>query len=134
MTLPLLATVPDLEDRVGDIASDDLPNALSLLRYASNLVRAYGNRTWDEEPTPEQLTDVVVGMVERAVTNKEGATQETAGPFTVSWGAAAAQRVYLTVGDKRIIRSVGGGGAFTVAQGVGQPQGTLGGWHDDWLP
>lgn len=128
-----IAIVDDLERRVGQVDPDDLDNAESLLAYASSLVRAYGNRAWDvPEEVPSELVEVVVGMVERAVTNPQGATQETAGPFTVSFGSAAAQRVYLTKGDRTIIRSAAGNGAFTIPQAEGQPQGVLGGVQYPW--
>jgi hypothetical protein len=129
-SLPLIASLEDLELRVGEIAQEQQDNAESLLRYASNLVRAYGNRLWDAD-FPEELVEVVVGMVERARDNPTGATQESAGPFTVSWGPNAAQRVYLTRGDRMIVRSVGAGRAFSVVPqpGVG---GSLGGPYGDW--
>jgi hypothetical protein len=133
-TVAPIANLADLELRVGDIDADDQPNALSLLRYASNLVRAYGNRRWDgtvDHPVPEELVEVVVGMVERATRNVDGVTQESAGPFTRSFGPAAAQRTFLTYGDKMIVRSAAGSGAFTVDQTAGQQPGWLGGGVSD---
>jgi hypothetical protein len=111
-----IATLDQLEERVGTIANP--LHAQSLLRYASSLVRAEGNRNWDDEDTPPELAEVVVGMVERAQANPEGLTQSTTGPFSVSFGSNAAQRVYLTVGDKKIIRAAAGGGAFSVDSAV----------------
>ena len=119
MALPLLASISDLEARVGAI--DEVARVESLLRYASNLVRAEGNRRWDDDDPPEELVEVVVGMVERAQDNPDGVTQDTTGPFSVSFGPDAAQRIYLTKSDRAIIRSVPGGGAtaFTVPQRTG---------------
>ncbi|MBW3663569.1 MAG: hypothetical protein KY469_10760 [Actinobacteria bacterium] len=121
--LPLLATIDDLQRRVGQIDPDSVDRAESLLAYASSLVRADANRRWETDP-PEELVEVVVGMVERARDNPAGLTQDTVGPFSVSYGPEAAQRVYLTKGDRAIIRSAAGGGAFTVPQRTGPA-----GWH-----
>jgi len=128
MDLPLIATVDDLEAKVGPIPDGQEGWAEAALRYASNLVRAVGNRAWDDPDTiPEQLVDVVVGMAERAQGNPSGVTQDTAGPFTVSYGPRAADRIYLTVGDRLIIRSVGASGAFSFDPSAGNPSGFIGG-------
>src|SRR5690554_5502218 len=108
MSLPSLATIEDLETRLGSTVSDE-PQALALLRYASSLVRSYTGCTYIDEdgglidPLPDGVVEVTVEMVFRAVTNPAGVTQDTAGPFTVSFGSDAAQRIYLTAADRTIL-------------------------------
>lgn len=127
--LPALADVEHLERRLGFPAPNNT-RALELLAYASALVRAVGGRTWvnDEgelEDVPPGIPDVVVAAVERAVQNPKGATQESAGPFSASWGPEAAQRIFLSRPDRRIIReAVRGGrpGAFTIKMAYGPQQ------------
>lgn len=117
MTLPSLATVGDLQDRLGESITDTA-QADALLDYASALVRAYTGRTYVDDdgnlvdPLPDGVVQVTVEMVFRAVTNPSGVTQDTAGPFTVSFGADAAQRIYLTKADKTILG--GTNQAFTI--------------------
>lgn len=124
--LPALATVDHLERRLG-FAAPNNTRALELLAYASALVRAAAGRQWvnDEnelEGVPAGIPDVVVAAVERAVQNPKGATQESAGPFSASWGPEAAQRIFLTRWDRRIIREAVRGGrsaAFTIKMAYG---------------
>jgi hypothetical protein len=117
MTRPPLATVAALEERLGQPIEDPV-QAQALLDYASALIRGYVHRSWvDDEGALEELPDgvpqVCVEMVFRAVTNPSGATQDTTGPFSVSFGPDAAQRVWLSKSDKQILRP-GGQSAFTV--------------------
>lgn len=120
MTLPALATVVDLENRLGDTVPNHL-QALALLAYASALVRSHTGKTFVDtdgnllDPLPDGLTQVTVEMVFRAVTNPTGATQETTGPFSISFGSAAAQRIYLTAADKSILGAKGRGGLQVIS-------------------
>jgi hypothetical protein len=116
MPLPTLADLSDLEQRLGDEV-DDAAQAEALLRYASSLVRAYKRQTWvnadgELEGVPDGVAEVTVEMVYRALSNPQGVTQDTTGPFSVSYGSQAAQRVYLTAGDKQILG--GAQRAFTI--------------------
>lgn len=117
MTLPSLATLDDLEVRLGQPVADP-GQAQALLDYASALIRGYAKRTWvdgDDALTdvPDGVPQVCVEMVFRAVTNPSGATQDTTGPFSVSFGPDAAQRIYLSRSDKAILRP-GSQQAFTI--------------------
>ncbi len=109
MARPALATVDDLERLLGE----DVPNegrAEALLEQASEIVRAYAQTTWlsdDQDElvdVPGAIPGVVTAMVDRATANPGGITQESAGPFSRSFGADAAQRLYLTAGEKSVIR------------------------------
>lgn len=108
MALPPLATVDDLSTRLGQPIVDE-PQAEALLVYASTLVRAFAGRNWinpdgELDGVPDEIPPVVVEVVFRAVTNHLGVTQEATGPFSVSFGPDAAQRLYLNASDKAIIR------------------------------
>ena len=110
MALPALADVDLLAERLGsEVADLDNGQAEMMLEYASALVRSFAGRNWVDahgnlSGVPESIPGVVVEVVSRAVNNPSGATQETTGPFTVSWGPNAAQRMYLTASDRSIIR------------------------------
>lgn len=119
MARPAFATVDDLNEALeSDITDEDAAN--SLLARASEIVRAVAHKTWiDEAGTglaadfPEQITGVVVSMVERASRNPTGTTQEQAGPFSRSFGPDASQRLFLTKWEKLVIaEAVGSTGAL----------------------
>lgn len=119
MGRPALATVDDLELLLGESIADP-GQAEARLEQASELVRAYAGQDWltDDDTelalVPGALPGVVCGIVERATRNPDGVTQEAAGPFSRSFGADAASRIYLTDGDKRIIRHASGAQSLTV--------------------
>lgn len=116
MGRPALATVSDLELVVGPIDEDSLAEtqAEARLEQASEIVRAYAGLTWlnaDEtavENVPGQIPGVVVAMVERATLNPGGITQESAGPFSRSFGSDAASRLYMTKAERSIVRTAVG--------------------------
>lgn len=111
MTLPSLASLDDLEVRLNQTISDagERAQAEALLRYASSLIRAYTGRDYVDDdgnlidPLPDGVAEVCVEVVFRAVTNPAGVTQDTTGPFTVSFGSDAAQRMFLSAQDKTIL-------------------------------
>lgn len=113
MTLPSLATISQLANRLGETITNE-SQAQALLDYASALVRAETGLDYLDDdgalvdPLPSGVAEVTVEMVFRAVTNPAGVTQDTAGPFTVSFGSDAAQRIYLTKADRKILRGAGG--------------------------
>lgn len=128
--LPALATSDDVLTRYPDLDGVDLARIDALLDDASALVRTYANREWvddaDElEGVPDGVAGIVAAMVGRALTNPGGVTQETTGPFNVSYGAAAADRLYLTRHEKLLLR--GGARAFTVTPYTEVT------YPDDWL-
>ncbi len=114
MSRPTLASIDDLMALSGPIVQEDTPRALVLLAMASEVVRAYAGVTWlntdedDVEDVPAQIPDVVVSMVWRATNNPFGVVQETAGPFSRSFGADAAQRIYMTKQERMIVRAAAG--------------------------
>lgn len=100
-----LATLADVEDRLGaDVGNE--AQAESLLAYASAVVRAYTRTTYIVDGVlvvPDGVRSVVVEMVYRALSNPQGVTQEATGPFSVSYGSQAGQRLYLTAADKQVL-------------------------------
>lgn len=119
MTLPTLATVDDLERRLGQ-AIPDRDQAEALLERASSKIRAYVRRTWvdpdtgllDGVPEHPDVRGIAVEMVYRAITNPAGVTQDTAGPFSVSFGSDAAQRIYLQRSEKDELAPIRRGGGL----------------------
>lgn len=125
MARPPLADLNELTRALGS-NPDDADQATSLLERASAIVRAYAGQTWLNdagdalEGVPDDIPGVVVGMVERATRNPGGTTQEAAGPFSRSFGADAAQRIYLTKMDKLVIRAaIGANGIHTISTSRG---------------
>lgn len=114
MARAAFATVEDLNDAIEpDVTDEDGAN--SLLARASEIVRAVAHKTWlDEAGTvlsedfPEQITGVVVSMVERATRNPSGTTQEQAGPFSRSFGPDASQRLFITKWERLVIAEAAG--------------------------
>lgn len=112
MARPPLATTTDLGERLGESVDDDI-QAMARLRDASAIVRAYAGKTWlddagDLDGVPDDIPGVVAAMVERATRNPTGTTQESAGPFTRSFGSEASSRLYLTKSEKLVVRAAAG--------------------------
>ena len=127
--LPPLAEHLDLEARYPNLDLD-IGQAAVLLEDASAMVRAYAGRTWVNEDgeldgVPDGVRGIVCAVVARAVGNQDGVTQETVGPFNRSFGAQAADRMYLSRTEKLTLR--GGQRAFTVDPTPDVPVGWLGG-------
>lgn len=128
MTTPALATIADLEERLGyEIEDEDVQaQAEARLRDASAIVRAYARETWLDDDgnlddVPDEIVGVVATMVERASRNPAGVTQEAAGPFSRSFGSDAAARLYLTKPEKLVVRNaVGRTGLGVVATTRGE--------------
>lgn len=138
MARPALATVDDLEILLGESVVDPA-QADARLCQASELVRAYAGQDWlDDDETaldgvPGAIPGVVCGIVERATRNPDGVTQEAAGPFSRSFGADAASRIYLADGDKRIIRRAAGAQPLAVistTRGQMETGAVVDGWSD----
>ena len=116
MTRPALADIDDLQARLGlTLVEPQITQANARLADASEIVRAYAGKTWlndDEtevdEDLPGSIPGVVASMVERASLNPGGITQETAGPFSRSFGSEAATRLFLTAGEKAVVRAASG--------------------------
>lgn len=112
--LPALATLPDLEDRLGHgIPADQTAQAYARLRDASAIVRAYAGVDWvndagNLDAVPDGVAGVVASMVERATRNPDGITQETTGPFNRSFGSTASERLYMTRMERMVVRAAAG--------------------------
>lgn len=121
MALPALAELNELEDWLGVSITEarDAARAGAILAAASTLVRTHTGRAWvDADGDPEEGIDetklaavrqVVVQVADRVYTNPRGATQETAGPFSRSVAAWAAQGMSLTDDEKAMIGASTGG-------------------------
>jgi hypothetical protein len=127
MSRPALCSLDRLEVLLGAEGITDRPGAEARLEDASEVVRAYANTDWlnddgDElEDVPPQVANIVAQMVERATRNRDGVTFEASGPFSRSFGADAAQRLYLTKNDRMVIRrAVGRTGIGTLATSRGR--------------
>lgn len=102
MSLPLLATVQDLSDWLGE---DDLvgdPRATAVLRRASALVRSEAGVEWTDG-APEDVQGVVVAAAARVWSNPNAAIQRSAGSFSERLSERAADGLYLTDEERRIL-------------------------------
>lgn len=141
MAHPALATTGDLETRLGEVLENPL-QAEARLADASAIVRAYAGRTWLDddnqlEDVPADIPGVVASMVERATLNPAGTTQETAGPFSRSFGSDAAARLYLTKMEKLVVRAAAGRlsvGALPVTRGDLETPAVRDDWRDVAVP
>lgn len=125
MALPPLATVDALEEWLGlaePLEGADATRAGAYLSVASMLVRSVTRRAWltDDEPvalddlepaiTEDDLaivSSIVVQAAERKWRNPSGVVQETKGPFSSSYGPAAASGIYLTDIEEAQLASFG---------------------------
>lgn len=83
-------------------------NVVGLLDQAADAIEAYAGREWTDDTVPDPVVRVAAAMVERAVGNPTGVTQQSAGAFAVSYGPEAASRLYLTAAEKRVVRRAAG--------------------------
>lgn len=102
MSLPLLATVQDLADWIGEdnLAGD--PRATAVLRRASALVRSEAGVEW-AGGAPEDVQGVVIAAAARVWTNPSAAIQRTAGSFSERLSERAADGLYLTDEERRVL-------------------------------
>lgn len=117
MALPPLADVNALEEWLGleadSLEGADAARAGAYLAAASTLVRGRTGRVWlaegDELDTDEPTIDeddlevaktVVLQVAERKWRNPSGAVQQTTGPFSSTFAAAAALGLYLSEEDE----------------------------------
>jgi hypothetical protein len=133
MALPPLADVAALDawlpgvTIVGDEAAEE--RAEAVLAAASAFVRAENGKNWvDEEgelleDIPDEIPVLVVTVAARLWTNPAGATQETAGPFSVSRGPGT-----LTDGERELLADQTAGGLGSIQ--VVAPAGTRLGYEE----
>lgn len=100
--LPLLASVEDLANWLGEDIPNDDPRALAVLRRASALVRSEAGKAWETE-VPEDVQGVVVAAASRVWSNPNAAIQRTAGSFSERLSERAADGLYLTDEERRIL-------------------------------
>jgi phage gp36-like protein len=117
MALPPFATTDDLDVRLppGVVVDDERKEAA--LADASALIHALTNEAWVEDgalvaTVPDVALTVCCKAAVRALVNPSGATQESTGPFSYTYGD-----VYLTSTERDLIRgavSGGTGGVWTL--------------------
>lgn len=115
--LPALASLEQLEERIGGISNEAAAQAA--LDDASALVRAEAPAAgWATDPDvepPDVVVVVVLTAATRALRNPDGAQSETIGNYSVSYGAGLAG-VWLTKNERRVVRQAvsGAGGIGSV--------------------
>lgn len=106
MSVPL-ADSADLQSFLGLDSIDDA-RATLILGLAQDLCESI------VAPLPDTARAVVLAVAARAYTNPGNVQQETTGPFSASYGAAAGG-MYLTRPDKATLRRLAGsGGAYSI--------------------
>lgn len=102
MSLPLMASVSDLADWLGDEIPANDPRAVALLRRASALVRSEAGKEWEDE-VPEDVQGVVIAVAARVWSNPNSAIQRTAGSFSERLSERASEGMYLTDEERRVL-------------------------------
>lgn len=118
--LPPFATIDDLESRMGNMSQQQQLMATAWLSDASDLIRGYTGEDWvDDEGelsgTPAQLQKmrgIAARAVIRVFRNPDGATQESAGPFSRSM--AGQPGPWLTNSDKLALDRLSGPRVWTI--------------------
>ena len=109
MPLPALATLAQLEARVGHNLESESDRVEAILADASTLVRSVAGQTWVdsegelEEDIPDAVILVVLSVARRAYDNPQGYIATTDGPFSQRYTEEAAQVLYLTDTEKDLI-------------------------------
>lgn len=108
--LPALATLDQLEDRIGAISNEAAAQAA--LNDASALVRAEAPAAgWATDPDaepPDVVVVVVLTAATRALRNPDGAQSESVGNYSVTYGAGLGG-VWLTKNERRAVRQAASG-------------------------
>jgi hypothetical protein len=104
-TLPPLAQVEDLADRLGRDLTDasEVRRAAAALDDASGMVRDESGRDWVDDPAPQPLVTVVLAAALRVLRNPEGYLSQTTGPFSVTRDRGELG-VYLTETERALCR------------------------------
>jgi hypothetical protein len=126
--LPPFASLDDLETRTGPV--DDATRAEAALDDASALIRAEAGKTWVtsdalDADTPDILVVVCITVARRVIENPNGVASESLGDATISYENASGD-VYLTAGEKRLVRRAAGisGSMGAIDLEVGTPRWT----------
>jgi hypothetical protein len=104
--LGLLATVDELEDRLGRALTTDPERAQAeaALSDASALVRDEGRSDWDATTVPQAVAAVVLTAALRVVRNPEGFVSEAIGAYNYRLPEQSSLGIYLTETEKGIVR------------------------------
>ncbi len=132
MALPPLALVADLSDWIGEPITEegDVSRAEGVLRLASHLVRSHTGATWETEPVPESVRDVVLQCAGRGYVNPEGWGNERLDDWGGGQRPVEEWGLYLTASEKAILN----GYRPRVTSGIGVlgttklPERTVDGW------
>lgn len=113
-----LATPAELGAFVEESIEPDDARALSVLRIASNLVRAYLG--WAEDPEgalPEAAVDVTVDVAARVWMNPAGLESDAIDDAQRRFGTQAHERFYLTQANKLMLSPLRTrtGGLYTIS-------------------
>lgn len=103
----MAVTTSDIEDRLGRSLS-----VAEVIQVESYIDDAYGlaeAHEWLSSPETAAQTAVIKRVVLRAFRNPSGVTQQTAGPFSVSYGSTARPEVYFSAEDVADMRGVRSG-------------------------
>lgn len=102
-----MATLPppiaSLEAWVGNPIDADDARAAAVLSAATDLVRGYANRAWDDATTPDEVSVVVIQVAARVWRNPSGALSRSAGPFSETYAQDVAQGMFLSAGEQSIL-------------------------------
>jgi hypothetical protein len=129
MTLPLIASVIELQDRTGETyTGTEATRAAAALADASDLARFEASSTWVDEAgttstAPAAAKVVVLKAAARAMDNPEGLTVETDGDYSQGRQGRddVADGVYFTEDERRVLAALGDTptGLFTLSTAKG---------------
>lgn len=113
MAVPPLATVPDLEARLGkSLDGGEKALAEAALTDASALVRHYGLPWAVPAAAPEVAVGITLAAAERRVRNPEGYRMEMEGSYQYQLPASAPTGVALTDAEIDLLRELSGRGGL----------------------
>ena len=110
MAAPPLATVPELEARLGRPFVDDAERALgeAALADASALVRTYGLPWPDPAKAPDVAVSITLAAAERRVRNPSGFRMEMEGSYQYQLPASLPSGAGLTEQEIELLRQLSG--------------------------
>jgi hypothetical protein len=112
-----LAELDDLEARMGSLA--DTPRAQAAIDDASNWIHEATNSVWIADDgtlvatIPSVALTICCAVARRILTNPDGITSESLGPFSQGQSYASSD-VYLTKAETRILRRAAGVGIGSI--------------------
>lgn len=102
-----------------ELSAAELADAEDALEYASELVRAHGQSSWDESNAPQMAKSIVLAACKRYMRTYEGLTQSRAGDEQVQFTDMGEQSFspYLTDTEKQTLKALVGRSGIVSAQG-----------------